>query len=153
MTDKLLFAGDTPVARTSAFKIGSPDFRTNARLLICGSRYFNDAARFDEIVDAWVKRHGRPAVIISGEAQGVDLLAKLYARRHNIEYEPHPAKWSLYGRAAGPRRNQSMVDRCTHLLALPFIKSVGTQDAIERADRAKRKGVPIHVTRIDIETE
>lgn len=150
MTDKLLTGGETPVARTSAFKVDSQDFRTNARLLISGSRYFNNAIRFDEIVDAWVRRHGRPAVIISGEAQGVDLLAKLYARRHNIEYEPHPAKWTSYGRAAGPKRNQTMVDRCTHLLAVPIASSVGTQNTIKLA---RRKGVPVRVVQVEVDTK
>lgn len=150
MTDKLLFGGETPVARTSAFKADSPDFRTNARLLISGSRYFNNATRFNEIVDAWVRRHGRPAVIISGEAQGVDLLAKLYAQRHNIEYEPHPAKWTSYGRAAGPKRNSTTIDQWTHVLEIPIVSSVGSQDTI---DRAKRKGVPIHITRVEVETK
>lgn len=138
MTDKLLFAGDEPFPRTGPMKIGSPEFRTPAVLLVAGSRHYTNREHVFREIDKWIALHGRPAKLISGEcATGVDLLAKIYAQQHKIDYEGFAAKWSGSGRqrrACGPMRNAKMIDLCTHLLAFPSTThSPGTKDTIRKA--------------------
>ena len=113
-------------------------------LLVAGSRRFNDSKRVTSAIDTWIAKHGRPDKIIHGEAEGVDLLAKMYAQRNSIPCEGYPAKWSGTGRQrqqCGPIRNSKMIAACTHVLAMPSKKySPGTRDTIKKA-RAARKHV------------
>ena len=57
--------------------------------------------------------------------------------------ETHPADWSTHGRAAGPIRNQQMVDRGADIcLAFPTSSSIGTWDCVRRA---KAAGIPVEI--------
>lgn len=61
--------------------------------------------------------------------------------------DPYQAYWSLYGRAAGPLRNQAMVDAGADLvLAFPLKTSVGTLDCVRAATLAR---VPVRTFRLD----
>jgi hypothetical protein len=55
-----------------------------------------------------------------------------------------PADWETHGRAAGPIRNQAMLDEGKPYLVIAFWdgKSKGTLDMISRATRA---GVPVKI--------
>lgn len=150
MTDKLLFAGDEPYERSGPMKAGSPDFRTGAILLVAGSRRFNNAKVVYGAIDDWIAKHGRPKQIIAGESEGVDLLAKMYASAHKIEYTGYPANWLGSGRqraSCGPKRNTRMLAVCTHVLALPSRQhSPGTNDTIRKARSA---GKPVTEIKVD----
>lgn len=112
-------------------------------LAIVGSRKYNDADTFCDHVDAWIKEHGKPKTIISGGAAGADTLAALYARAHNISLTLYQPDWKQFGRAAGPKRNQQIVDACSHVLAFPSQHGRGTQDTMRKANRAN-KPVSVH---------
>lgn len=85
---------------------------------------------------------------------GVDLYAYEWAEaskfaKQNVEPQRIPADWGVYGRAAGPIRNQQMVNRSPDLvLAFPQFalkddyrgKPSGTHDCM---NRAKAAGIPI----------
>lgn len=80
-------------------------------------------------------------VVIEGEAPGADTLAKEWARSQQLLVEPYPADWASFGRAAGPIRNQQMIDegRPTHAFAfydVPRIQSRGTADMVRRLKKA-----------------
>lgn len=45
-----------------------------------------------------------------GGAKGADSLAGLVARQLGFKVEVYPANWKKYGRAAGPVRNNQMLD-------------------------------------------
>ena len=122
-------------------------FKEEIRLAIVGSRTFKDRRRFDAHVAQWISAHGQPSVIISGEEpNGTDAMAKAYALENNIPYVGFPPDWRKHGKAAGPRRNQQIVDDCTHVLAFPSRHGRGTQNSLEKAEVAKR-----HVTEIAID--
>ena len=77
-------------------------------------------------------------VVVHGGARGADAWASDWTRyqRYAVE-EVHPADWAKYGRAAGPIRNQEMVDAgADACFAFPVIGSVGTYDCMRRARRA-----------------
>ncbi len=110
------------------------------RVLVCGSRRWPHYA----VMEERMKLIPPPVVIIEGEAKGADIMARRIAERLGYVVVRFPANWVRYGRGAGPRRNQQMLDdgRPDLVLAYPMPDSVGTQDMI---DRARKAGIPVEV--------
>lgn len=81
-----------------------------------------------------------PTEIVSGGADGADTLASLAASKLMIPVVVLMADWKKDGKAAGPIRNQKMLDQKPDLV-LAFFPSAGctkgTLDMIRRAQAAK----------------
>lgn len=77
-------------------------------LIIAGGRDFKDYERLEKFVDEWIEVHGRPDNIISGMANGADLLGLHYAEKRGIPVIKKPANWEEHGRGAGFQRNLEM---------------------------------------------
>lgn len=112
------------------------------RVVIAGSRYFNDYALFSIVVNRYLSRirHEYEIVILSGHCSGTDLMAERYAKENGFKLEVYPADWSL-GRKAGPSRNKAMVDAADYAIAF-FSGGRGTRSLIRLA---QKKGIPIKV--------
>jgi hypothetical protein len=74
--------------------------------------------------------------IITGGAEGVDSAAIDWAVVNWVNFEEVKADWKKYGKAAGPIRNQQMLDMSPKLV-VAFPGGAGTADMIQRA---KKKG-------------
>lgn len=87
-----------------------------------------------------------PAVVIEGEALGADTLAREAAEYFGIEVERYPANWTLYGRAAGPIRNNQMLTEGKPDLVVAFHHDIehskGTKNMVKQA---KALGIPVKV--------
>jgi hypothetical protein len=108
------------------------------RILVTGSRRWTD---YNIIRDAiWAAALGirwEDCTLIHGNARGADIMAAEIAEILNMNIETHPARWDIYGRAAGPIRNQEMVDSGAGIcLAFLMPGSVGTSDCVKRAKKA-----------------
>lgn len=112
------------------------------RVVIAGSRKFNDYSLFSKAVDTCLSRvrNEYAIVILSGHCSGTDLMAERYAEENGFRVEVFPADWSL-GRKAGPLRNKQMVDIADFAIAFPS-GGPGTRSLI---DLAQKKGIPIRV--------
>jgi hypothetical protein len=75
------------------------------------------------------------ATLVHGDAKGADRQCADWWDMHNGAVEPHPADWATHGKAAGPIRNQEMVDSGLDLL-LVFPGGNGTEDMRTRAAKA-----------------
>ena len=109
-------------------------------MLVCGGRDFHDGA----VMNRTLTTHLRPGdVVVHGGARGADALAGDVAGRIlGYSVEVYPADWAKHGKAAGPIRNQQMLDTGIDLvIALPGGR--GTEDMIRRARNA---GVPVAAT-------
>lgn len=112
------------------------------RLLICGSRSWT---RGDYIKDALIEQlaHGPIDVVIDGAAPGADSLGFAAARDLGLVNLRFPANWNTHGKAAGPIRNQQMLDEGQPTDVWCFTEeqdmSPGTQDMFDRAIRADLK--------------
>lgn len=105
------------------------------KVIVTGSRDWDDKQTVYRELDALA-----PSVIIHGGARGADALAHRYALAHHIDTLVYEADWKKYGRGAGARRNQLMVDEgADFVLAFPLPNSVGTWDCWRRATTA---GIP-----------
>lgn len=110
------------------------------RLLVCGGRDFGNIRAEAEQLERAIERMA-PQVIITGGAGGADSVAVGYAMRMRIPYWVFPANWYAHGKAAGPKRNQSMIDLAQPSAVLAAPGGVGTADMLRRAEAA---GIKIH---------
>lgn len=109
------------------------------RLLICGDREWNDYNAILSVLRGYILNNNIEA-IIEGEARGADSLARLVAQELKIEVKAFPAKWDEHGKAAGPIRNQQMLDEGKPNIVIAFhdnlTVSKGTLDMVTRAKKA-----------------
>lgn len=106
------------------------------RVLVCGGR---DYVNFDHVRNVLAGLDGIK-VIIEGGATGADYCAAHWAAKANVSVQTFPADWKTHGRAAGPFRNQRMIDEGKPDLVIAFPGGRGTADMIRRAEAA---GVPV----------
>ena len=104
------------------------------RVLVFGGRTFSDAG-----LAANVLRRLRPeiSVLIHGDARGADRIARDWARRNGVPENAFPALWALHGLAAGPLRNQQMIDEGQPDLGVEFPGRRGTADMLKRLRSAE----------------
>ena len=121
-----LFAGTSPV------------------ILVAGGRDFDDYVRVKADLDKL-----KPSSIISGGAKGADNLGEHYAylKLHageNMRLQCFPAQWDKYGKSAGYKRNQQMLDEGKPDLVLIYWDGIskGTKHML---DIAKRAGVKVQL--------
>jgi len=109
------------------------------RVIVCGGRDFSDHVALDRALDRFSKTHVVDA-IIEGNARGADSMAGFWARKHGIPDLKYNANWARYGSAAGPIRNQEMIDDGRAQCVIAFPGGRGTADMIAKA---KAAGLPV----------
>lgn len=102
--------GARNVARVLPLPVGNvgPPYR----VLVTGSRTWDDVATLAAVLDGIRARVGNRMVVVHGHCpDGADAIADAWT----LQYLPRPperwpAPWTQLGKSAGPRRNQAMVD-------------------------------------------
>lgn len=106
------------------------------RVLVCGGRRYGlDPAERREVyyvLQGLHERH-RIAAIIEGGAPGADASAAAFAQQEGVPLLTFRPDWDTYGKAAGPRRNQRMLDEGKPDVVLAFPGGKGTADMARRA--------------------
>lgn len=113
------------------------------RILITGSRNWTDHKRVLYAMEQAAKDVPLNEVVIVHGAcpTGADAIANKIAIGSSVRVERYRADWAKYGKAAGPIRNQEMVDLGADLCLAFFLgESRGTKDC---SDRAERAGIPV----------
>ena len=105
-------------------------------ILCCGDREWKNEISIERELETY----SRDTVIIHGNARGADKLSSIVGKRLGFkEIISFPANWFKYGRAAGPIRNQQMIDEGKPDYIIAFhsdIKSSkGTKDMLNRASK------------------
>jgi len=103
-------------------------------VLVCGGRdFYDEEALWDALEDVQQSRGGI-GKIIHGGARGADTIADEWAEDHDIPRVVYEADWGKHGRAAGPIRNQQMLDEGKPELvgAKPGGKEIGRASCRER---------------------
>jgi hypothetical protein len=109
------------------------------RVLVCGGRDFTDRTLLYRVLDEI-----KPSAIVNGAANGADALSSEWARDHNVPRHEFPAQWQLYGKAAGPVRNQRMLLEARPQLVVAFKGGRGTADMIRQAEKC---GIKVRIIR------
>jgi hypothetical protein len=103
------------------------------RVLVCGGRDFNELGAVWGQLDAIHALDGPIAAIIQGGGKGADYLAASWADFNGVPDIDFLADWHKHGRAAGPIRNQQMLDEGKPDLVVAFPGGRGTADMVRRA--------------------
>jgi hypothetical protein len=106
-----------------------------SRILICGSRSFDDYYILSKIVDCLIKNYPNPE-IVSGGSIGADRLAERYASEHRLSNRVFKADWDQFGKKAGYLRNCQMheyIAQAENRLCIAFWdgSSLGTKHNFE----------------------
>jgi predicted Rossmann-fold nucleotide-binding protein len=105
------------------------------RVIVCGGRSYNEPETVYEALDG-LHREYCISAIIEGGAPGADEWARIWARVHGVKLVTVPANWAELGKAAGPIRNQRMIDAFAPDIVVSFPGGKGTADMIRRAEQA-----------------
>jgi hypothetical protein len=120
---------------------------SSPRVIVAGSRTFNDYALMRRELDAIFSELDARPIIVSGGAKGADMLGERYAKEHGLFVIQVPAPyhlWDSLGRGAGLTRNAIMADIATHLVAFWDGQSRGTKHMI---GIARARGLEVKVVR------
>ena len=101
------------------------------KALICGGRNYS----YDHLIK-YVLQVIKPDIVIHGGAKGADTVAGEVAERMNIEVREYLADWAKYGKAAGPIRNQKMLDKESPDIVIAFHGGAGTANMVALAELA-----------------
>ena len=104
------------------------------RVLVTGGRDFSNRELLFETLDRLHAVRGF-TVLIHGDANGADRLAGEWGAARGVTVEVHPADWKKHGRAAGPIRNQKMLEEKPDLV-VAFPGGRGTADMVRKAKQA-----------------
>lgn len=88
--------------------------------------------------------------MVSGGANGVDLLGEQWACSWGIPVKQFMADWSKHGRAAGPIRNRQMAEYADALIAIWDGQSRGTKSMIRESRKAGLDVYEVHVESISV---
>lgn len=117
------------------------------KILICGSRDWDELHMIHIVLAGCKQYHTEedPLILVHGAAPGADSIAAKQAELLGIDTLPFPADWDTHGKAAGPIRNQQMLDENEILVTYAFRmsgKSNGTDDMVKRS---RAVGIPTYV--------
>lgn len=111
--------------------------RQQMRVLVCGGRDYSDANTLWGELDTIRRETPDDAmVVIQGGAHGADQMAREWCATRYVPYDNYAADWAKHGKAAGPIRNQRMIDEGKPSLILAFPGGRGTADMCRRAENA-----------------
>lgn len=109
------------------------------RLLVFGGRFLHGQSKYLGLTQEFIentlnqfKKYNHIDCVIEGNARGTDRIAGFWARKNKIENVKFNPDWDNYGNAAGPIRNQQMIDEGNPDFAIAFPGGKGTADMLSR---------------------
>lgn len=127
------------------------------RWLVCGGRYFDQPEMLFDALNMEAEARGKPNMIIEGGCRSyvarngieaclsADWYACQWAAVHELTCVTEPAKWKSQGKAAGPIRNQRMLDNWLPTLLIAAPGGKGTADMLKRAQAAGVETMQLHL--------
>lgn len=128
------------------------------RILVTGSRYLSDYGlvmrALSVAIEDLVLLHpdDKEIIVVHGAAQGADSLAENFVvqsrafmknRGYTLRSEKHPANWSEFGKFAGPKRNQEMVDKGADVCVAFFQTGQPNKGTTHCSSAARKAGIPV----------
>ncbi len=119
------------------------------RLLVCGDRNWgrdvHDRYLLEHELATWAALYP-DLIIIEGEAKGADTMAREWAEQRGVLFEPYPAEWIRFGRAAGPIRNLRMLTQGKPDYVVAFHRNLeASRGTKHMVGIARKSGIPVRV--------
>lgn len=115
------------------------------KVLVCGGRDYDPLK-----AEAWLENYyldkEKPSEIIEGGASGADMGGLYFGNHSGVPVKTFKAEWDKYGKSAGFRRNQRMLEEGMPELVIAFPGGKGTAMMVKLAKDA-------NVSVIEIEKE
>jgi hypothetical protein len=108
------------------------------KVLVCGGRDYVDQAALNDVLDS-LDLQAPITQVIHGGARGADHMAGVWASGAGVWVRIFRADWGTHGKAAGPIRNQRMLDEGKPDLVVACSGGTGTADMVRRAQEAGHK--------------
>lgn len=113
-------------------------------VLVCGGRDFTNSTLLYETLDHLHRLSGIARIVEGGQRTlergkivgGADYFATCWALSRRVPSTIMQAEWTKYGPAAGPIRNQRMLDETHPDLVVAFPGGRGTADMVAKAKAA-----------------
>ena len=124
-------------------------------ILICGSRdwnHFNTIKKYlEELKHTYIHQNEiTPITYIHGGCKGADSITGHLATQLGLQVRVFKADWSKYGKAAGPIRNQQMLDEGKPNLVVAFHNALeSSKDTLDMVSRARNAGITTHIIKSD----
>lgn len=113
----------------------------NMKILVCGDRNWTNY----QLIYLRLKEYPVDTMIIEGDASGADRLAGEAAKELGMSLMVFPADWNQYGKAAGPIRNNQMLDENPDLV-IAFHNNIsasrGTRHCVTEA---RKRRIPVQL--------
>jgi len=111
------------------------------RAIITGSRRWDCYPCLKRILDELHATIPFEAIAVGDCGRGADDAVLDWCAANNLDATVFVAEWDTHGKAAGPLRNQRMVDEFKHNLCIAFFwgphaECKGTSDCVRRAKEA-----------------
>lgn len=114
------------------------------RLLVTGSRDLTDPAGRALVQNALTEHGAFPLILVVGDCPtGADRYARAWGRQLADDVEVYQADWAINGKAAGPLRNQAMVDGGADLCLAFWRQGAGNRGTQDCVRRARIAGIPV----------
>lgn len=110
------------------------------KILVCGDRNWDQVTIIRNVLGNY-----KDVELIHGGCRGADHIAGLIGKELGWKVTKYPAEWTIYGKAAGPMRNQQMIDAQPDLVIAfhPNLGvSKGTKDTVRRA---RKSGIEVKI--------
>jgi hypothetical protein len=120
-------------------------FEDSFKIVIAGSRTFDDYLLLRKKMDHFTRELKSPPIIVTGGAKGADTLGVRWAMERGFYTMTYYPDWEKFGRKAGFLRNQTMAENANALVAFWDMKSRGTAHMI---NLARDKGLSVKVVDI-----
>lgn len=120
------------------------------RVLICGDRNWTDR----EMIREWVQDFNAKCgilrcfgTVIHGAAKGADMIAhEEVLKCEYLRPNAYPADWKKHGKAAGPIRNQQMLEEGHPVQVIAFHDDIENSKGTGHMVRiARAAGIPVEV--------
>ena len=115
------------------------------RILITGSRDLTDVLLVNDAIQNVVDSSGPVSLVVGDCPTGADRFAREYFRISGALdlVDVHYADWTTHGRAAGPLRNQAMVDSGADLCLAFYREGAGNRGTRDCVRRARAAGIEV----------
>lgn len=121
------------------------------KIAVVGSREFIKESAFESFIDQTLMMEfrnfpGNPhhpltyqdITIVSGGAKGVDSYAEQFAKRWVLKTKIFLPEWDKYGKSAGFKRNELIINEADKVIAFWDGSSKGTKHSIDLAIKMKK---------------